>query len=108
VLHGDAEIWSDRYREKEGHDYWRDLRCLRATPWRGAGAALEAIMIWGHIQANWKRFQPQIRHRWDKLTDEDVARIKGHRGVLIDCLQQRYGYGREEAQQEVRRWEHQF
>jgi uncharacterized protein YjbJ (UPF0337 family) len=48
-------------------------------------------MIWGHIQANWKRFQPQIRHRWDKLTDEDVARIKGHRGVLIDCLQRATG-----------------
>jgi uncharacterized protein YjbJ (UPF0337 family) len=87
---------------------YRPTGVSESDAWRRAGAALEAIMIWGHIQANWKRFQPQIRHRWDKLTDDDVARIKGHRGVLIDCLQQRYGCGREEAQQEVRRWEHQF
>jgi uncharacterized protein YjbJ (UPF0337 family) len=65
-------------------------------------------MTWGHIQSNWKLLQHQIKHRWNKLTDEDVARIKGHREILIDCLQQRYGYDREQAQQEIRRWEHQF
>ncbi len=64
-------------------------------------------MSWHNIQVHWKEFQAQVKQRWDKLTDEDVARIKGHRETLIACLQERYGYGREEAQQEVRRWEHQ-
>ena len=64
-------------------------------------------MSWHNIQAHWKEFQTQVKQRWDKLTDEDVARIKGHRETLIACLQARYGYGREEAQQEVWRWEHQ-
>ena len=34
-------------------------------------------MSWHNIQAHWKEFQAQVKQRWDKLTDEDVARIKG-------------------------------
>jgi uncharacterized protein YjbJ (UPF0337 family) len=65
-------------------------------------------MSWGHIQAHWKEFQVLAKQRWSRLNDDDVARIKGHRERLIACLQERYGYGREQAQQEVRRWEHQI
>jgi uncharacterized protein YjbJ (UPF0337 family) len=57
------------------------------------------IMGWGHVQANWKL-------RWDRLTDEDIARIRGHRETLIACLQEHYGYAHDRAQQEVREWEH--
>ncbi len=49
-------------------------------------------MSWGYIRANWKQFQRQAKLRWDRLTDEDVARIKGHRDVLLTCLEERYGY----------------
>jgi uncharacterized protein YjbJ (UPF0337 family) len=44
--------------------------------------------------------------RWDRLTEDDVAHIKGHCEVLIACLQERYGYASELAQEEVREWEH--
>ncbi|WP_046868638.1 hypothetical protein [Microvirga massiliensis] len=63
-------------------------------------------MSWGHIRANWKQFQRYAKIRWDRLTDEDMARIKGHREALIACLQERYGYAHERAQEEVRDWEH--
>jgi uncharacterized protein YjbJ (UPF0337 family) len=63
-------------------------------------------MSWGRIRANWKQFQHHARRRWDKLTDDDIAHIKGHREALIACLQERYGYTHDRAQQEVRDWEH--
>jgi uncharacterized protein YjbJ (UPF0337 family) len=63
-------------------------------------------MSWSHVKANWKHFQPFAKQRWDKLTDEDVAHIRGHREALIGCLQERYGYARDQAQREVRDWEH--
>jgi uncharacterized protein YjbJ (UPF0337 family) len=68
----------------------------------------EAAMSWGHVRANWKQFQLHAKQRWNKLTDEDIAHIKGHREALIECLQERYGYPRDRAQQEVREWEHHF
>jgi len=52
--------------------------------------------------------QRYVKLRWDRLTDEDIARIKGHRGILILCLEERYGYAPDQAQQEVREWEHRF
>jgi uncharacterized protein YjbJ (UPF0337 family) len=64
------------------------------------------MMSWGHVRANWKQFQHHVKLRWDRLTDEDIARIKGHRENLIACLQERYGYAHDRAQQEVREWEH--
>ena len=63
-------------------------------------------MSWGHIRANWKQLQRHAKLRWDRLTDEDIARIKGHRDALIVCLQEKYGYAPDRAQKEVRDWEH--
>jgi uncharacterized protein YjbJ (UPF0337 family) len=66
----------------------------------------EAIMSWAHVQANWKQFQRHVKLRRDRLTDGDIARIKGHRDMLIACLQERYGYAHDRAQREAREWEH--
>jgi uncharacterized protein YjbJ (UPF0337 family) len=65
-------------------------------------------MSWGHVRANWKQVQHHVQHRWNRLSDEDSSRIRGHREALIVCLQERYGYSREQAQQEIREWEHYF
>ena len=45
----------------------------------------------------------QLRSWWDRLTEADLAQIGGQRDRLISVLQQRYGYTRERAQQEVDR-----
>jgi uncharacterized protein YjbJ (UPF0337 family) len=63
-------------------------------------------MSWARIKADWKHFQLHAKQRWNRLTDEDIAHIRGHREALIERLQERYGYLRERAQQEVRDWEH--
>jgi uncharacterized protein YjbJ (UPF0337 family) len=45
----------------------------------------------------------QLRSWWDRLTEADLAQIGGQKDRLISVMQQRYGYTRERAQQEVDR-----
>jgi uncharacterized protein YjbJ (UPF0337 family) len=50
-----------------------------------------------------KQFRGQLRQLWGKLTDDDVEQVAGSKDKLIGKLQERYGYSREQAQQEVDR-----
>jgi uncharacterized protein YjbJ (UPF0337 family) len=47
----------------------------------------------------------QISHdaqrRWNKLTEQDLAKMKGNAQEMIATLQERYGYTRERAEREV-------
>lgn len=55
------------------------------------------------LQARWKQAKGQIRTWWGKLTDDDVDQIAGRMGRLIGLLQERYGYTRQRAEEEVAR-----
>ncbi len=55
------------------------------------------------IKGNAKQIRGQFREWWGKLTDDDLEQVAGHKDKLIGKLQERYGYSREQAQQEVDR-----
>ncbi len=55
------------------------------------------------VQGNWKQMKGHVRQWWGKLTDDDVDQIAGQRDQLVGKLQERYGYSKEQAEQEVRR-----
>jgi uncharacterized protein YjbJ (UPF0337 family) len=55
------------------------------------------------LTSQWEQLRPQLRSWWDRLTEADLAQIGGQKDRLISVLQQRYGYPRERAQQEVDR-----
>ena len=55
------------------------------------------------LVGHWEDLRHQLRSWWDRLTEADLAQIGGQRDRLISLLQQRYGYTRERAQQEVDR-----
>jgi uncharacterized protein YjbJ (UPF0337 family) len=58
------------------------------------------------LQGKWSELKSQARQKWNKLTDEDIARLSGKSQELANVLQQRYGYGRIEADMEIRNWLH--
>ena len=62
-------------------------------------------MNWDQMKGNWNQFKGQVKQRWGNLTDDDLTRIEGKRDELIGCLQQRYGFARDRAEQEVSNWE---
>jgi uncharacterized protein YjbJ (UPF0337 family) len=56
------------------------------------------------LETQWVHAKEFLRERWGKLTDEDVRQINGRYELLVDKLQQRYGYTHDQAEEEIRRW----
>ena len=52
----------------------------------------------------WNNVKAQAKQRWDRLTDEDIARVRGSVDRLVDLLGQRYGYARWLAEKEIANW----
>jgi len=51
----------------------------------------------------WKQMRGELKSWWGKLADDDFERIGGQKDKLIGVVQEKYGYAREKAQQEVER-----
>ena len=49
----------------------------------------------------WKQMRGELKSWWGKLADDDFDRIGGQKDKLIGVLQEKYGYARAQAQQEV-------
>ena len=53
------------------------------------------------IEQKWNEWKADLRAHWGHVTDEDWRRIEADREGLLTVLQERYGYTRERAEQEV-------
>lgn len=51
----------------------------------------------------WKQMRGELKSWWGRLADDDLDRIGGHTDKLIGLVQEKYGYAREQAEQEVAR-----
>jgi uncharacterized protein YjbJ (UPF0337 family) len=58
-------------------------------------------MNWYDIAAGWKQVRGHVKEKWGKLTDNDLMIIAGRRDRLKRVLEQRYGYTKVEADQEL-------
>ena len=54
----------------------------------------------------WHEVKGLVRQKWGKLTDDDLTRMSGKTEELTGLLQQRYGYGKAQAQNEINGWLH--
>lgn len=57
------------------------------------------------ISGNWKQFKGKVKEQWGKLTDDDMDVAEGKRDQLVGRIQERYGYGKEQAEKELQDWE---
>ena len=55
------------------------------------------------IEGKWKQIRGEVKKWWGQLTDDDLDTVAGNRDKLIGKLQERYGYAKEKAQEEVDR-----
>ena len=53
------------------------------------------------LKGKWLQAKGDIRSWWGKITDDDVNLIQGDIEKFIGKLQERYGYGREQAEKEI-------
>jgi uncharacterized protein YjbJ (UPF0337 family) len=56
------------------------------------------------LEGKWTEMKGKVKEQWGKLTDDDLDRAEGRAERLIGLLQQRYGYARDEAEQEYNRF----
>ena len=55
------------------------------------------------LEGKWKQIRGEAKAWWAKLTDDDLDRIAGKFEVLVGLLQEKYGYSREQAADEIDR-----
>ena len=53
------------------------------------------------MKGKWLQLKGEARRQWGKLTDDDLDQVEGNAEKMMGKLQERYGYGREEAQREL-------
>jgi len=53
------------------------------------------------LKGKWKQLRGQIQQKWGDLTNDDLDRIQGAQTEFEGLLQERYGYTKERAKQEV-------
>jgi len=58
------------------------------------------------IQGNWKQFKGKVQARWGKLTNDSLDVINGRKTQLIGVVQEAYGISRDEAERQVKAFEH--
>ena len=55
------------------------------------------------LEGRWKQIRGSAKEWWGKLTDDDFDRIAGKRDQLAGALQEKYGYNRAKADEEIER-----
>ena len=53
------------------------------------------------LAGKWKQIRGEAKAWWGKLTDDDLNRAAGKFEVLVGLLQQKYGYTRKHAAEEI-------
>lgn len=53
------------------------------------------------FEGKWKQIRGEAKAWWGNLTDNDLDRAAGKFDVLVGILQEKYGYTREQAADEV-------
>jgi len=56
------------------------------------------------LEGKWKRLRGRAQQHWGRLTDNDLGRIHGKRQELAGLLQEKYGFAKERAHQEIDRF----
>ena len=53
------------------------------------------------FEGKWKQIQGEAKSWWGKLSDDDLERAAGKFDVLAGILQEKYGYTRQRAADEI-------
>jgi uncharacterized protein YjbJ (UPF0337 family) len=49
----------------------------------------------------WKQVRGEANVWWGKLTDDDLDKVSGRLDIFVGLLQEKYGYSREHAEEEI-------
>ena len=55
------------------------------------------------FEGKWKQMRGQAKVWWGKLTDDDLEKVGGKLDGLLGVLQEKYGYTRQQAEEEYKK-----
>ena len=53
------------------------------------------------LKGKWLQLKGTVKEKWGQLTDDDVDRVEGSAERLVGLIQERYGYAKQKAEDEV-------
>jgi len=53
------------------------------------------------FEGKWKQIRGEAKVWWGKLTDDDLEKVSGKYDIFVGLLQEKYGYSREQAENEI-------
>ena len=58
-------------------------------------------MNWEQVEGKWDQVKGQIKQKWGKLTDDDIAVMAGKKDQLMGKIREHYGYDKERVEKEL-------
>ena len=56
------------------------------------------------LKGKWKEIKGSVKEQWGNLTDNDVTEIEGQQEKLVGLLQSKYGYSKDKAEEEYKKF----
>lgn len=56
------------------------------------------------IKGHWHAIKGKLKQQWGKLTDDEIMKMQGTSEELAGALQKAYGYEKDEAQKEIKKF----
>jgi uncharacterized protein YjbJ (UPF0337 family) len=56
------------------------------------------------LVGQWKQLKGKVKQQWGRLTDDELDQASGRYDELAGLIQERYGYSRDEAYNELDMW----
>lgn len=53
------------------------------------------------LHGKWKQIRGKVKEQWAQIADHDLDKIMGKREQLVGLVQEKYGYTKEKAEQDV-------
>jgi len=56
------------------------------------------------LKGKWKEIKGSVKEQWGNLTDNDLTEIEGKQEKLVGLLQSKYGYSKDKAEEEYKKF----
>jgi len=56
------------------------------------------------FKGKWKEIKGSVKEQWGNLTDNDLTEIEGQQEKLVGLLQSKYGYSKDKAEEEYKKF----
>jgi len=53
------------------------------------------------LKGQWKQLKGSLKERWGELTNDEIDQVSGEAQKLVGLLQEKYGYTKQKAEDEV-------